>query len=160
MNQQYPCPYDHCLRLFQGRKGLERHIDIVHKAVGKFKCQVCSKQLSSKQNFKEHMYIHTGERPYVCDTCGMSFRQGSQLCAHKRIHRAIESSRVNEIYVPNLTTLINQAGDSSTILKNDITTTTYPQHKPIELPCIGSREKLGRELGFLPPFSLATKQCY
>lgn len=56
-------------------------------------CKYCHKMLSSKQNLREHVYIHTGEKPYTCreQSCALRFRQGSQLSAHKRIHTAIKS---------------------------------------------------------------------
>ncbi|CAG9312810.1 unnamed protein product [Blepharisma stoltei] len=58
-----------------------------------YKCSFCNKILSSKQNLREHVYIHTGEKPYICREkgCGLAFRQGSQLSAHKRIHSAIKT---------------------------------------------------------------------
>ncbi|OMJ92884.1 hypothetical protein SteCoe_4215 [Stentor coeruleus] len=58
----------------------------------KFQCSYCNKALSSKQNLKEHEFTHTGELPYICKNpgCGMRFRQGSVLSAHKRIHTIIE----------------------------------------------------------------------
>jgi hypothetical protein len=42
--------------------------------------------LASRQNLKEHIYIHTGEKPYACSVpgCNSSFRQGTHLSAHKR----------------------------------------------------------------------------
>jgi len=57
-----------------------------------FQCSFCRKGLSSKQNLKEHEFTHTGELPYVCKTpgCGLRFRQGSVLSAHKRIHGIID----------------------------------------------------------------------
>lgn len=59
----------------------------------RYQCSQCSKVLSSKQNLNEHMFTHSGAKPYVCREpgCGMSFRQGSQLSAHKRIHLAVKN---------------------------------------------------------------------
>jgi hypothetical protein len=60
-----------------------------------FKCKVCGKNLSSRQNLKEHFYTHTGERPYVCEEegCGQSFRQGSLLSIHRRIHKEVNGNQ-------------------------------------------------------------------
>ncbi|CAG9321930.1 unnamed protein product [Blepharisma stoltei] len=58
----------------------------------KYQCSYCTKVLSSKQNLKEHLFTHSGEKPYVCKEkgCGIKFRQGSQLSAHRRIHKSIQ----------------------------------------------------------------------
>lgn len=57
-----------------------------------YECNHCNKILSSKQNLREHKFTHTGELPYICKSpgCGIRFRQGSVLSAHKRIHNMIE----------------------------------------------------------------------
>lgn len=66
----------------------------------KFQCSFCRKGLSSKQNLKEHEFTHTGELPYVCKTpgCGLRFRQGSVLSAHKRVHGIIDKYVEQEKY--------------------------------------------------------------
>ncbi|CAG9316815.1 unnamed protein product [Blepharisma stoltei] len=66
-------------------------MESLHSENKKYQCSYCSKALSSKQNLREHMFTHSGEKPYVCKEkgCGIRFRQGSQLSAHKRIHKAI-----------------------------------------------------------------------
>jgi hypothetical protein len=53
-----------------------------------FKCRYCKRNLSSRQNLREHVFIHTGERPYVCNEpgCGLSFRQGSLFSIHRKVH--------------------------------------------------------------------------
>ena len=57
-----------------------------HPDFHQFQCPACLKVLSSKQNFKQHKYIHTGDRPYVCDQCGEGYRQSSQMTSHRRSH--------------------------------------------------------------------------
>ncbi|OMJ77508.1 hypothetical protein SteCoe_22906 [Stentor coeruleus] len=63
-----------------------------------FKCKYCHRNLSSRQNLKEHIYIHTGEKPYVCTEtgCGKSFRQGSLLSIHKKVHLEISKGLKSE----------------------------------------------------------------
>jgi hypothetical protein len=65
-------------------------------------CITCKKEFSSKQTLREHLYVHSGERPYKCTIpgCNESFRQGSLLSIHKRIHREIEKG-VSKIKKPN-----------------------------------------------------------
>ena len=67
-------------------------LNLPTRASKKFECSYCSKSLSSRQNLREHEFTHTGELPYVCKSpgCGLRFRQGSVLSAHRRIHNVIE----------------------------------------------------------------------
>lgn len=69
-----------------------RPIKLKGKTAPTFRCKYCSKLLSSKQNLKEHEFIHTGVLPYICKVtgCGLRFKQGSLLSSHKRIHKTIE----------------------------------------------------------------------
>ncbi|OMJ84674.1 hypothetical protein SteCoe_14197 [Stentor coeruleus] len=62
-----------------------------------FKCKYCLRNLSSRQNLKEHMYIHSGEKPYICTepNCGEKFRQGSLLSIHKKVHLEITKGIIN-----------------------------------------------------------------
>ncbi|XP_036176867.1 zinc finger protein 296-like [Myotis myotis] len=49
-------------------------------------CAVCMKTLSSFSNFKVHMHLHTGERPYACDQCSYACAHSSKLNRHKKTH--------------------------------------------------------------------------
>lgn len=83
----YSCPYRPCSKAYSAPVNLKRHIDCLHLRVKRFECNFCNKQLSSQQTFREHLYIHTGEKPFCCPLCGQCFRQGSQFSQHKKLHK-------------------------------------------------------------------------
>ena len=84
----FPCYYPDCPKGFVSKFNLRRHINVAHLRIRAHECPVCQKKMASKQNVKEHLYIHTGEKPFQCPlpTCGKRFRQASHLAFHKRTH--------------------------------------------------------------------------
>ena len=54
----------------------------------KFKCPYCWVALSNTGQYRGHVRIHTGERPFKCDhpMCQKTFTRNEELTRHKRIH--------------------------------------------------------------------------
>ena len=58
-----------------------------------FFCKLCKVNFSHRGSLKRHCRIHTGERPYKCDICGMAFYRSEDVFIHKsRHHQAIFSN--------------------------------------------------------------------
>ena len=79
-----------CGKAFSTIGNLSQHLKILHSGekVVKATCSVCGKTFSrkSKSEIDRHMRIHTGERPYICEICGISFKLKETLKKHMLTH--------------------------------------------------------------------------
>lgn len=84
------CLYEGCRSSFKNNYNLKRHIKTKHLGQRNFECKYCGLKLVSKQNLKEHKYIHLGIKPFKCSFpgCNKKYRQSSQLSIHKKTHHA------------------------------------------------------------------------
>ncbi|CAB1353144.1 unnamed protein product [Coregonus sp. 'balchen'] len=54
------------------------------RSAGKHLCPHCGRDCMKPSVLEKHMRCHTGERPYPCTTCGISFKTQSNLYKHRR----------------------------------------------------------------------------
>jgi uncharacterized Zn-finger protein len=91
MDSSYVCTHEGCEKSYSNAFNLKRHIESFHQGIKKFFCGICGKGLSSKQNMREHSFIHKGVKPYKCTVkeCEAAFRQASQLSMHLAFHAEV-----------------------------------------------------------------------
>uniref|UniRef100_A0A1A9VNZ7 C2H2-type domain-containing protein n=1 Tax=Glossina austeni TaxID=7395 RepID=A0A1A9VNZ7_GLOAU len=46
-------------------------------------CRFCTKTFTTTTHRRRHERIHTGERPYICESCGKSFASAAELTSHR-----------------------------------------------------------------------------
>ena len=77
-----------CEKIFVSKASLKRHFLLLHEKKKDYVCMTCGKAFSLRQYLKEHEYIHTKEKPLICnvDGCKKRFRQTGKLSLHRRKH--------------------------------------------------------------------------
>lgn len=113
----FPCYYPACTKAFSTKFNLRRHVNVSHLSIRAFQCPVCSKHFASKQNLREHGFIHTGEKPFVCqfEGCDRRYRQASQLAFHRRCHYKQGSHKAYECCVGSILAQLAGAADCTMI---------------------------------------------
>ncbi|XP_018653326.1 putative zinc finger protein [Schistosoma mansoni] len=96
----YVCRKPGCGATFARLSGVKSH-EITHVYVRKRSKRLaqypismieCGKAFLKRNKFRDHIYRHTGVRPFVCDQCKASFVQKYELRCHTYVHLRVAQS--------------------------------------------------------------------
>ena len=77
-----------CDKKFATKSNLTKHCKLNHcqgdVTASKLSCNECNYSCHDISNFKIHLRIHSGEKPFICDRCSHAFNKKSDLTRHQR----------------------------------------------------------------------------
>ncbi|OCT98757.1 hypothetical protein XELAEV_18010991mg [Xenopus laevis] len=101
----FECP--NCHEHFARNSTLKCHLSACQYGVGAkkgrkklYECQVCNSIFNCWDQFKDHLVLHTGEKPNHCTLCDMWFMQGNELRKHLQEAHNISERIVTEVVLP------------------------------------------------------------
>ncbi|XP_007430518.1 zinc finger protein 131 isoform X2 [Python bivittatus] len=101
----FECP--NCHERFARNSTLKCHLTACQSGAGAkkgrkklYECQVCNSVFNSWDQFKDHLVIHTGDKPNHCTLCDVWFMQGSELRRHLQEIHNISERIVSEDILP------------------------------------------------------------
>lgn len=142
MKTQYiSCTAPGCKKTFRNQSNLDGHFRVDHsegdlkKFIG-FRCKKCKRILGTKQSLKEHLYTHTGQKPYKCyePNCQATFRQSSQLSYHKKIHFEVNKFLLNSSTEVIQEKSIAYSNSDETLNKSSFTVDSHIKIPEIKFP--------------------------
>lgn len=83
-DKEYKCL--ECGEIFECVEHLKDHVLVSHKVQLEFQCTMCEKSFALESHLKIHFQLHSGEKSYKCDVCGLIFRSTPSLESHKLNH--------------------------------------------------------------------------
>jgi KRAB domain-containing zinc finger protein len=77
---------------------MKAHVEEMHNRIkvlkrGKKDCDVCGKVFKRPGLLKQHIVVHTGEKPHICEVCGKAFGHKTALNTHYYTHKGYKPQK-------------------------------------------------------------------
>ena len=77
---------------------MKSHVEEMHNRIkvlkrGKKDCDVCGKVFKRPGLLKQHIVVHTGEKPHICEVCGKAFGHKTALNTHYYTHKGYKPQK-------------------------------------------------------------------
>jgi KRAB domain-containing zinc finger protein len=87
-----PYKCDVCNKFFTQKDDLKTHCNL-HKAEKPYKCGLCGKKFTTNVNLKHHSRVHTEDKPHKCDICSEAFSVSAALRIHSLSHIGVKTHK-------------------------------------------------------------------
>ena len=83
-----------CNKTFSRKNSTRIHIACVHNIGSNIKCSECPKVCFYQSQLEHHMLVHSEERKFVCDECGMNLKSVNHVKVHKTSKHISEEEKI------------------------------------------------------------------
>ena len=83
-----------CQKTVKKKPELGKHISRVHKLGTTIVCRNCPQVFFYQKQLEDHMLVHSEERNFVCDICGINLKSANRVKAHKITRHMSEEEKL------------------------------------------------------------------